>query len=91
MPSPLISEEELAARWKITPITLSQWRWSGRSPRYVKIGRHIFYRPKDVELFEEQKAKKSTTQTFNEDLIMRNSNSLKNMEKYTKYRREKCN
>jgi len=88
MPSPLLSEEELATRWKITPITLSHWRWSGRGPRFVKIGRHIFYRPKDVELFEEQKARKSTTETFEEDLIRRNSNNLENMKRVNKHQKE---
>lgn len=90
MPSPLLSEEELAARWKILPITLSHWRWSGRGPRFVKIGRHIFYRPEDVERFEEQKAKKSTTEMFDGDLRS-NSNNLENVKRINTYHKERHN
>ena len=59
--SNLIEEEDLAKRWQVTPLTLAQWRWSGRGPRYVKMGRKTFYRPKDIEDFEELKSRQSTT------------------------------
>ncbi|OJW46989.1 MAG: hypothetical protein BGO67_09845 [Alphaproteobacteria bacterium 41-28] len=73
----LIEPEDLAQRWKITTITLAQWRWNGKGPRSIKIGRNTFYRPKDIEAFEEQKAKHSTTNTSDEDffeVIMENEN-----------------
>ncbi|MBS0272307.1 MAG: DNA-binding protein [Proteobacteria bacterium] len=76
MPVPLVSEEELALRWKITPITLSHWRWSGRGPRFLKIGRHVFYRVQDIEAFEEQKAKKSTTYVPQLELLQGNTRKL---------------
>ena len=59
--SNLIEEEDLAQRWQITPLTLAQWRWSGKSPRYIKMGRKTFYRPKDIEDFEEHLSRRSTT------------------------------
>ena len=68
METDLIEPEELAKRWKITTTTLAQWRWSGRGPRYVRLGHNSFYRPKDIEAYEEQKAKSSTTQKDEEDM-----------------------
>lgn len=35
-----------------TPIsTLQWWRTTGRGPRYVKVGRKVFYRPADLDAF----------------------------------------
>ena len=61
MPEPLLSPEELAVRWKVTPLTLAYWRWHGKGPRFTKIGRHPFYRVQDIERFEEEKSRHSTT------------------------------
>ncbi len=62
MSAPLITPEALAERWNLTIATLSQWRWNGRGPHYLKIGRRILYRLQDVEDFEECKLRSSTTQ-----------------------------
>ena len=67
-PNSLIEPEKLAARWKLKPITLAQWRWTGRGPRFLKLGRHAFYRFKDIEAYEEEKAKQSTTQLDEEKI-----------------------
>ncbi|MBL8676830.1 MAG: DNA-binding protein [Alphaproteobacteria bacterium] len=67
METDLIEPEELAKRWKITTTTLAQWRWSGRGPRYVRLGHNSFYRPKDIEAYEEEKARRSTTKGIDED------------------------
>ncbi|OJW51125.1 MAG: hypothetical protein BGO67_12410 [Alphaproteobacteria bacterium 41-28] len=58
--------KELADRWYLQPSTLDQWRWNGKGPRSMRIGRHIFYRIQDVEAYEEKKARKSTS-SFNEE------------------------
>ena len=68
LPKNLIGPEELAARWKMKPITLAQWRWTGRGPRFIKMGHNTFYRIKDIEAYEEQKAKQSTTQTDEDEM-----------------------
>jgi hypothetical protein len=60
MENDLLTEEDLAARWKVTIITLAQWRWTGRGPRFFKAGRQIFYRPQDVLSYEERKSRQST-------------------------------
>lgn len=75
-PYSLIEPDELAKRWKMKPVTLAQWRWTGRGPRFLKMGRNTFYRLKDIEAFEEKKAHNSTTQIKKEESeeILRNPN-----------------
>lgn len=48
----LLTEKALAERWDIKSATLSQWRWNGRGPQFMKIGRRVFYRIQDIEAFE---------------------------------------
>jgi hypothetical protein len=61
MQTGLFTRESLAARWNMTTKTLDQWRWNGRGPEYIKIGREIFYRDSAIERFEESKQRKSTS------------------------------
>lgn len=56
-----LTPEELAERWHLPLATLSQWRWTGQGPTFLKLGKHISYRLKDVEVFEEQKLRRDTT------------------------------
>jgi hypothetical protein len=41
---PLISADAAAAILKVKPGTLPSWRCMGKGPRFVKIGRLVFYR-----------------------------------------------
>ena len=79
MQEPLMEPEDLAKRWKLTPLTLAQWRWTGRGPRFFKAGRNTFYRVQDVEAYEEQKAQRSTTNSNDADCHLENflENKLK--------------
>lgn len=61
MESPFLTPELLAQRWNINPATLSQWRWNGRGPLFVKIGRRVLYRLEDIEAFEKQKIRQNTS------------------------------
>ncbi len=61
MPSILLNPEAVAQRWNMNTQTLSQWRWNGRGPLYLKIGRRIFYRLEDISEFEEQRRCQNTT------------------------------
>lgn len=63
METPLLTPDDLAERWNISSTTLKKWRWSGRGPKYVKIGRGALYRLQDIEKFEEQKLRCNTSQT----------------------------
>ena len=52
-----------AARFlNLKPATLGQWRWNGRGPRFVKIGRSCRYRLADLEAFLEERVFSSTTE-----------------------------
>jgi len=42
--NPLISNAQAAQILNINPGTLASWRCLGRGPRYVKVGRAVFYR-----------------------------------------------
>ena len=47
-----IDQSELAARWRISPRTLEQWRWQGRGPRLLKIGGRVIYPLPEIEAVE---------------------------------------
>ncbi len=69
MENDLLTEEDLADRWKVTIMTLCQWRWNGKGPRFFKAGRQIFYRPQDVLNYEEKKSKQSTAYRDDEEAL----------------------
>ncbi len=48
----LISKE-LAARWGVRETTLSQWRWFGKGPPFLKLGTLVLYRMKEIKRFED--------------------------------------
>ena len=45
---PLRSADEIAQVAKVKTQTLATWRCTGRGPRYVKVGRAVFYRESAV-------------------------------------------
>jgi predicted DNA-binding transcriptional regulator AlpA len=47
----LIDEPALATRLGVSRSTLQSWRYAGRGPRYIKLGRMIRYRNDDVEAY----------------------------------------
>jgi excisionase family DNA binding protein len=49
----LLSPTDLAAELQVPEPTLRQWRYLGRGPAYVKVGRHVRYRRSDVEAWLE--------------------------------------
>ncbi len=58
-----LSQPELATRWRVSPRTLERWRWMGEGPRYIKLGGRVIYRLSDIEAFEADKLRNSTSQT----------------------------
>jgi excisionase family DNA binding protein len=48
-PARLLSADELAAYLGVLVKTLYQWRYNGVGPRAFRVGRHLRYRPEDVE------------------------------------------
>jgi predicted DNA-binding transcriptional regulator AlpA len=49
--SRLLDEAHLAERLGVSRSTLQSWRYAGRGPRYLKIGRLIRYQAGDVEAY----------------------------------------
>ena len=47
----LITAEEAAERLGLKPATLTNWRATGKGPRFTKIGRSIYYRPEAIRAF----------------------------------------
>ena len=56
-----LHQAELARRWKLSPRTLERWRWLGRGPRHIKLGARVLYRLEDVEQFEADGVRASTS------------------------------
>jgi len=50
----LLDEASLASRLRLSRSTLQSWRYSGRGPRWIKLGRLIRYRLADVDAFLDQ-------------------------------------
>jgi excisionase family DNA binding protein len=49
--SDLIDEPTLAVRLGVSRSTLQSWRYAGRGPRYIKLGRMVRYRNADVDAY----------------------------------------
>jgi predicted DNA-binding transcriptional regulator AlpA len=49
--SELLDEGRLATQLDVSRATLQSWRYAGKGPRYIKIGRLIRYRATDVDAY----------------------------------------
>ena len=47
----LIDEGALASRLGVSRSTLQSWRYTGRGPRFIKLGRMVRYRVADVDAY----------------------------------------
>lgn len=52
----LLSGDELGELVGVSTKTLADWRARGLGPAYVRIGRHVRYRPADVEAWIGERA-----------------------------------
>jgi hypothetical protein len=57
-----LNQIDLARRRSISPRTLERWRWLGQGCRFIKIGGRVVYRVEDVEAFEAQQTRASTSE-----------------------------
>lgn len=52
----MLTTEQLADRWSMSPQTLENWRSQGRGPKHIKLGAgkscNVVYRLRDVEKWE---------------------------------------
>ena len=58
MPDEFLTEQELAARWKMSAKTLTRWRTIRRGPPFLKLGQTVRYAMSDVLEFERQGLRK---------------------------------
>jgi predicted site-specific integrase-resolvase len=56
-----LNQRELAERWNISQRTLERWRWVGDGPQFLKLGGRVVYRVEDVERYEAEQLRDSTT------------------------------
>ena len=50
----LLTEKQVAECFNISAKTLQRWRWEGKGPTYLKIGRAVRYDPVDLAAFIEE-------------------------------------
>ena len=46
--APLLTPEQVGAYLGVPLGTLANWRYQGRGPTYLRVGRHVRYRAQDV-------------------------------------------
>jgi predicted DNA-binding transcriptional regulator AlpA len=49
-----LTDVEVAARLGVSRFTVRSWRLKGLGPRFLKMGRAVRYRPRDVDEYERQ-------------------------------------
>ncbi|MBU9247800.1 helix-turn-helix transcriptional regulator [Burkholderia multivorans] len=60
-----LTPREVAARYgdQVSVRTLSNWRWSGTGPEFIKIGGKVLYKLSDLEQWEESRKASSTSKS----------------------------
>ncbi|CAA7615776.1 AlpA family transcriptional regulator [Magnetospirillum sp. UT-4] len=58
-----LTQNDIAQRWAISPRTLERWRWLGIGPRYLKIRGRVRYRQEDIDAYEAEQVRGSTSAT----------------------------
>lgn len=56
-----LSPEELAARYDVPLETVYGWNKKKTGPDYIRVGRHVRYRPKDIQAWEKSQLVTSGT------------------------------
>lgn len=57
-----LTQRELAARWQVSEACLERWRSEGRGPVFMKLVGRVVYRIEDIEEFETQSLRASTSE-----------------------------
>ena len=64
----MLSQDQLADRWQISPRTLEQWRWLGKGPKFLKIGARVLYRGVDIAAYEQAQVCQNTSGPLPQDM-----------------------
>ena len=57
-----LNQRQLAERWDVSEATLERWRSEGIGPVFLKLQGQVRYRVEDVEAFESDSLRKSTSE-----------------------------
>jgi predicted site-specific integrase-resolvase len=57
-----LNQSHLADRWNVSEATLERWRTEGLGPIFLKLQGRVLYRVEDVETFETESLRKSTSE-----------------------------
>lgn len=57
-----LNQRHLADRWDVSEATLERWRSEGIGPVFLKLQGRVLYRHEDVEAFESESLRKSTSE-----------------------------
>lgn len=57
----LLNTEKAAEMLCLSEKTLRKWRWEGKGPHFVKVGRKVAYRMSDVQKWLEGRVRCSTS------------------------------
>ena len=60
-----INQQTLAERWQVSEATLERWRTQGIGPVFLKLHGRIVYREQDLEAYERQCLRYSTSNRVN--------------------------
>ncbi len=56
-----MNQRQLANRWGVSEATLERWRAEGTGPLFLKLRGRVMYRERDIEEYEEQCLRTSTS------------------------------
>lgn len=57
-----LNQRQLAVRWDLSEATLERWRSEGIGPVFLKLQGQVRYRVEDIEAFEVDSLRKSTSE-----------------------------
>lgn len=60
-----LNQRQLADRWDVSEATLERWRSEGIGPIFLKLKGRVLYRLEDIEVFEAESLRKSTSTPVN--------------------------
>jgi hypothetical protein len=60
-----INQRQLASRWDLSEASLERWRTEGIGPKFLKLQGRVLYRLVDIEKFEEDSLRSSTSKPAN--------------------------
>ncbi|MFZ6848084.1 MAG: helix-turn-helix transcriptional regulator [Thiobacillaceae bacterium] len=61
----VLSENELAQHWGVSPKTLQRWRSEGRGPYYMKLSKRVVYPLAEIRAYEHSALHASTSERAN--------------------------